>query len=126
MLFVLVLGIVGITFTLLNKNAQKDSSTVLGQADIASIPYIISLPPIVGFVGVEYVYDVKYTDNDSSADSISVSLENGPEWLHVEGKRIYGIPPVGSEGQYKLDIKVSDGKNSSVQENYILIQENAK
>ena len=125
-LLVLILGITGATFTILNKKIKKDSSVVLGQTDVTSIPYIISLSPVIGFVGSEYVYDVKYTDNDSDAKNISVSLDDAPVWLHIQDKHIYGTPPLGSEGQYKFKVRISDGENSSVQENYILIQTNAQ
>lgn len=123
---VLVLVTVGIVFSIINTNKAKqiENEVVMGQSDISEVPYITSLPPVVGYIGDEYVYDVKYSDSDSKVEDISVVLENAPSWLSVEGLHIYGIPPVGSVGQYKLNVKISDGTNSSIQQNYILVQEN--
>jgi hypothetical protein len=117
---------VGIVFSVINKNEdkQKKNEVVMGQSDISGVPYITSLPPVVGYIGIEYVYDVKYSDSDSKGEDIRVTFENAPEWLSIEGLHIHGIPSVGSNGQQKFNVKISDGKNSSVQENYILIQDN--
>jgi len=123
---VLVLVTVGIVFSILNNNKakQKENDVVMGQSDISGVPYITSLPPIVGYTGIEYVYDIKYSDSDSKSEDIKVSLEKAPSWLSVEGLHIFGIPPVGSNGQNKFSVRISDGTNSSVQENYILVQDN--
>ncbi|HAM37204.1 MAG: hypothetical protein UR96_C0035G0004 [candidate division WS6 bacterium GW2011_GWC1_36_11] len=122
---VLVLVIVGVVFSILNNRVKPVvEQDVLGQTNIAVAPYIISLPPVVAYAGEKYTYDIKYSDSDSESADISVSLENAPVWLNIEGLHISGTPPVGTSGQYKFDVKISDGVNSSVQENYILIQDN--
>lgn len=124
-LIVLVFVIVGISFAIKNNDAKPErNDVVLGQTNIALAPYITSVPPVIGYIGEEYVYDVKYSDSDSKKESISVALLESPWWLSVQNLHIFGIPPVGSSGQYKFNIKISDGVNSSIQENYILIQEN--
>lgn len=105
------------------KPYKKESKDVLGQEDsLNSVPRIISMAPTVAYEGEEYTYDIKYTDNDSSIYAISYELISGPEWLRLEKRKVRGIPPVGSVGSYKFDIKVSDGKSSSIQENYILVE----
>lgn len=123
---VLILVTVGIVFSVINSNKakQEKNDVVMGQSDISGVPYITSLPPVVGYIGIEYVYDVKYSDSDSKVEDIKVKLENAPVWLNIEGQHISGIPPVGSNGQQKFNVKISDGTNSSVQENYILVQDN--
>lgn len=123
---VLILVTVGIVFSVINNNKTKNekNDVVMGQSDISGVPYITSVPPLVGYIGTEYVYDVKYSDSDSKAEEVSVTLENAPSWLSVEDLHIFGIPPVGSVGQYKFNVKISDGVNSSIQENYILVQVN--
>lgn len=124
-LFVLILGIASTTFVILSDREKRlENDAVLGQTDMASVPYIISLPPVVGYAGVEYVYDVKYTDNNSDSKDIVVSLDESPAWLHIQDRHIFGIPPLGTSGQFKFDVRISDGKDSSIQENYILIQNN--
>jgi hypothetical protein len=123
---VFILVTVGIVFSIINNNKAKKekNDVVMGQSDISGVPYITSIPPLVGYIGTEYVYDIKYSDSDSQASSITATLENAPVWLNIEGFHIYGTPPVGSNGQQKFDVKISDGANSSVQENYILVQDN--
>ncbi len=121
---VLILVTVGIVFSVINNKAkQGKNDVVMGQSDISGVPYITSVPPLVGYIGTEYVYDVKYSDSDSKGEDVKVSLENAPAWLSVEGLHIFGTPPDGSVGQYKFNVKISDGVNSSIQENYILVQE---
>lgn len=110
-------------------NVRKKSieaQSVLGEMDMSIIPYIVSVPPITAVTGEEYVYDVKYSDRDSEVDDISIQLTDAPSWLNVQGMSVMGIPPLGSEGQYKFTVKISDGRNSSIQENYILVQDNAE
>ena len=123
---VLILVTVGIVFSVINNNKarQEKNDAVMGQSDISGVPYITSVPPLVGYIGTEYVYDIKYSDSDSDSKDIVISLEGAPEWLSIEDRHIYGIPPVGSSGQYKFNVRISDGTNSSIQENYILVQEN--
>lgn len=127
-LFVVVLGITAGTLMIFNnhtKEAKKEADNVLGttSVDLASVPYITSVAPIVGYVGEEYSYNVKYSDNDSLDKDISISLVSSPTWLQVEDRKVYGIPPVGSEGSYKFSVRIFDGVNSSVQDSYILIQD---
>lgn len=125
-ILVFILVTVGIVFSIINNNKakQEKNDVVMGQSDISGVPYITSIPPLVGYIGTEYVYDIKYSDSDSQASSITATLENAPVWLNIEGLHIYGIPPMGSMGQYKFNVKISDGVNSSIQENYILVQVN--
>jgi H+/Cl- antiporter ClcA len=106
----LILVTVGIVFSIINSNKakQEEKDVVLGQTDMSNVPYIVSVPPVVGYIGIEYVYDIKYSDRDSKAEEIKVSLENAPTWLSVEGLHIYGLPPVGSSGQYKFNVRISD------------------
>ncbi len=123
-LIVLVFVIVGIIFAIKNNNTKpEENNVVLGETDMALAPYITSVPPVIGYIGEEYVYDIKYSDRDSKQESIIVTLLDAPWWLSVQNLHVFGTPPVGSSGQYKLNVKISDGVNSSVQENYILIQE---
>lgn len=106
-------------------NALKAQS-VLGEMDMSVIPYIVSVPPVTAIEGEEYTYEVKFSDRDSKASDISISLVDSPNWMNVSGMIISGIPPVGSSGQYKFTVKITDGVNSSIQENYILVQSNVE
>lgn len=120
---VLIIGTVGIIFMEKN-NGTGEVENVLGKSNISTVPYIVNSPPSVGIVGEEYVYVVECSDSDTLDEDLAVTLIDGPSWLFVDGKKVYGTPLVGSEGQYKLKIRVSDGEHSSVKEGYILIKEN--
>lgn len=122
--FVLILGTVGIILTEKNKDTGKKVEDVLGRSNISTVPYIVNSPTAMGVVGEEYVYTVECSDGDTLDEDLTITLIDAPSWLFVDGKKVYGTPPVGSEGQYKLKIRVSDGKNSSVKESYILIEDN--
>ncbi|MDD4382055.1 MAG: Ig domain-containing protein [Candidatus Dojkabacteria bacterium] len=122
LLLVLSLISLSIIYYFKTPSKQKDEN-VLGQQDsLNSVPRIISLAPTVAYEGEEYVYDIKYTDNDSSVYAISYELVNGPSWLKLLKGRVVGTPPTGSAGSYRFDVRISDGKNSSVQESYILVE----
>jgi len=120
--FVLILGTVGIILTEKNKDTGKEVEDVLGRSNISTVPYIVNSPSTVGVVGKEYVYVVDCSDSDTPDEDLVVTLVDAPNWLFVDGLKIYGVPPVGSAGQFKLKIRVSDGVNSSVKESYILIE----
>ena len=68
------------------------------------------------------MYVVDCSDSDTPDEDLVVTLVDAPNWLFVDGLKIYGVPPVGSAGQFKLKIRVSDGVNSSVKESYIIIE----
>lgn len=119
-LAILFVGIVALNV----RRRILDAQSVLGEMDITQIPYITSVAPLSVYVGEEYVYNIKYSDNDSNLDQIKVSLTEAPAWLHIDGFRVYGTPDVMDEGQAKFILKISDGTNSSVQQNYVLVQQN--
>jgi len=120
---VLIIGTVGIIFMEKN-NGTGEVENVLGKSNISVVPYIVNSPTAVGVVGKEYVYTVECSDGDTSDENLVITLVDAPSWLFVDGKKVYGTPPIGSAGQYKLRIRVSDGEHSSVKESYILIEEN--
>ena len=120
---VLIIGTVGII--LMERDKGNDEvENVLGKINISSVPYIVNSPVAVGTVGVEYVYTIQCSDSDTSDEDLVITLVDAPSWLFVDGKKISGTPPIGSVGQYKLKIRVSDGEHSSVKESYILIEAN--
>ena len=123
-LMVFAILVIGIVLVFRENPKELNQTQVLGKSNIAAVPYIVNSPEKVGYEGVEYVYDVICSDIDTEEKDLVITLVDAPNWLFVEGKMISGTPPVGSKGQYKLNIRVSDGENSSVKENYILIMEN--
>lgn len=120
---VLIMGTAGIILMERNKETGN-TETVLGKSNIADVPYIVNSPTAVGVVGEEYVYMVECSDSDTPEEDLALTLISAPSWMSVDGKKVYGTPAVGSEGQYKLKIRVSDGEHSSVKESYILIEKN--
>lgn len=113
----------GAIFLFLNYAPKEDTQNeVLGDKDLYAVPRITSLAPMSVSEGDEYVYSVKVTDNDTDVGNITINLLEGPSWLGVFGLKVYGVPPLGSSGTYRVVIRVSDGDNSSVQESYILVE----
>lgn len=130
MFFIFSIAILSTAYIYLSPNErvkiieeEDNSENVLGQEVAEGIPYIVSLPPIVGYEGQEYEYLVRVV---TMYEERALSLEyiEGPEWLRVEDMTLKGIPPYGSSGSYKIGLRVSDGYNSSVQEEYIVIEGN--
>lgn len=127
-LFVVVLGITTGVLMIFNskekEEVQKEDVLGVNTLDLASVPYVTSVAPVDAYVGKEYVYSVKYSDQDSKSTDISIELINAPSWLTVNGLNVVGTPVIGSEGTYKVSVRISDGTNSSVQDFYILVQSN--
>jgi hypothetical protein len=95
---------------------------VLGVGSDTGIPYIISLPPIVAVEGGLYEYYVGVVDTDTDVENLTLEYVSGPEWLELEDMVLKGVVPIGSSGTYKIVLRVSDGYNSSTQEEYILVE----
>jgi hypothetical protein len=128
-LFVIVLGITAGILTIFSNKEKETYQTnnVLGITSVESAPYITSVSPVNAYVGEKYIYNVRFSDKDTSSENIYMVLVGGsPDWLSLTGSTVSGTPPVGSEGSYKFSIRISDGANSSVQDNYILVQDNEK
>lgn len=121
--FVVILLSVSFSYYLFSQQGAENDveKVVLGEDDMRNIPYITSVAPVQAYTEEEYTYDLKYSDNDNTKEELSVEYIEGPEWLTLEDSQVYGVPPVGSEGQYKFVLRISDGVNSSVQDSYILV-----
>lgn len=107
------------------EDVQEDlGEDVLGlRSDVSGVPYITSLPPIVAVEGELYEYFVTLTHRDLDNEDLTLEYVEGPFWLNLEDTVLRGIPPTGSAGSYKIVLRVSDGYNSSSQEEYILVEE---
>lgn len=89
---------------------------------VEAIPYITSLPPIVVGEGELYEYHVSVVHREMSSADLTLEYVEGPGWLGLEDMVLRGVPPEGSAGHYKIVLRVSDGYNSSAQEEYILVE----
>jgi hypothetical protein len=106
-----------------NDGVQEDvEEDVLGMYAVTSVPYIISLPPIVVQEGELYEYYVEVVHNEVGVEGLSLEYVDGPEWLYLDDMVLRGFAPEGSSGSYKIVLRVSDGYNSSTQEDYILVE----
>lgn len=121
-----VMLIASFTLVYLNFFSQKVEDDledeVMGVHNLTGIPYITSLPPIVAVEGQLYEYYVFAVDRDTESENLYLEYVSGPEWLQLEDMVLRGVPPVGSSGTYKIVLRVSDGYNSSMQEEYILVE----
>lgn len=94
---------------------KEDSVT-----DLNSTPVFKSEPPINGYVGEEYTYYVSVYDSDSA--NLTLSILRGPNWLRVDGLKVYGTPVYASSSEgIKVVLQISDGKNNSEQTFYLNI-----
>jgi hypothetical protein len=122
-----LLLIVALTFGYLRffpQEGQKDlQEDILGVYSDTGVPYIISLPPITAIQGEVYEYYVGVVDRDTDTEDLSLEYVVGPEWLELEDMVLRGLVPEGSSGSYKIVLRVSDGYNSSTQEEYILVED---
>jgi hypothetical protein len=92
---------------------------VKGESDRYFVPRIVSVAPISVLEGREYIYDVKVADSDSSSSDISIDIVEGPAWLSIDDNVVSGV--ARGIGTYKVVLRVTDGENFSLQENYILV-----
>ena len=107
-----------------NNEVEEDlENEVMGVHSLTGVPYIISLPPIVAIEGQLYEYYVSVVDRDTELENLNLEYVSGPGWLELEDTVLRGVAPDGSSGSYKIVLRVSDGYNSSTQEEYILVEE---
>jgi hypothetical protein len=90
--------------------------------DFRNAPYITSVAPSSVTVGEFLKYEVRVSDLDSNDEEISISLEEGPDWMYIQNDTVQGSP--SELGTYRYVVKVSDGVNSTSQINYILVEAN--
>lgn len=128
LIFVILITVFALVNTFLKKEdfSNTQNYEVKGQTDTSGFPYIITLPPVVGYEGILYEYYVKSVDSNTDVEDLFVEYLDGPSWLSMEENVLRGVPPLGSSGSYKIVLRVSDGYNTSSQENYILIEEDDK
>lgn len=91
--------------------------------EINGVPKIVSLPPMFAVAGELYEYFPKVMDSDTDVNSLTLELVSAPEWLSLGLNNVVsGYVPVDAVG-YTVNfvLRVSDGYNSSDQDNYILI-----
>ena len=94
--------------------SQEETST------FNDIPVFKSEPPINGYVGEKYSYDVSVSDSDS--EDLKLSLIKGPLWISVDGLEVHGVPyrETSMSGE-KVVLEISDGVNSNYQTYYLNI-----
>lgn len=106
------------------RNAEKDySEDVMGEEIVSGVPYIVTLPPLATYEGDVYEYSIRVVDSDTKQEDLTLEYLEGPSWLELKDTVLSGTVPLGSSGTYKIILRVSDGYNTSSQENYILIEE---
>lgn len=124
--FIILVAILTFGYTsFFREDVQEDlDKEVLGLGNrMSGIPYIVSLPPISIMEGELYEYRVSIMHRNLTQEDLILEYIEGPNWLELDDMVLRGIPPAGSVGTYKIVLRVSDGYNSSTQEEYILVQD---
>jgi len=112
-----------IVFIFVNKRKEVlEEENVKGEVDIVGVPYIVNTAPVSAYIGEEYLFLINISDSDSDFEDLDISLLEGPSWLFLEDNSLVGTPSEDDKGTYKVSLKVSDGKNSSTKEGYILVE----
>ncbi|MGI5897983.1 MAG: hypothetical protein ACOX6Q_02380 [Candidatus Dojkabacteria bacterium] len=127
-LFAFILLFPPIIYVVVRERAESVkglSNSLISEPLVESrVPYIYSLAPLSVVAGKEYVYIPKFADSDSSFSDLKLTLVESPSWLHLKNGVVGGFAPVDSVSKtYKFVIRISDGYNSSDQENYIVVLE---
>lgn len=88
-----------------------------------AIPRILSLAPMTAVGGELYEYFPRVMDNDTDEEELVLDLVEAPEWLNLTSDGVVrGLVPEESIGEsFSFVLKVSDGYNSSSQENFVLV-----
>ncbi|HOV34440.1 MAG TPA: hypothetical protein PLS56_00365 [Candidatus Dojkabacteria bacterium] len=123
-IFVFVFLSFSITYMLLEESRKdvKGLSDSRNTSSISGVPFIVSLAPISVVAGEEYIYIPLLSDMDTPLEDLELSLKESPYWLFLENGRVKGKAPIDSGSKtYKFVLRVSDGYNSSEQENYIVV-----
>ncbi len=128
-ILVFIFVFLSIVYVIVRKNGQNikglSDSKVEISLDEDRVPYIYSLAPVGVVAGEEYVYVPRFGDSDNQLSELRLSLIEAPSWLFLENGVVTGFAPVDSGSKtYKFVIRISDGYNSSDQENYIVVLEN--
>jgi hypothetical protein len=100
---------------------QKNSDNSVVNTNLKP-PILMNQNPSVINVGEEYSFFPRLSDEDSAGSDLSVSILSGPSWLAYENGQLYGIPAQGDEGNAKVVLRLSDGKNNSDVPLYILVK----
>jgi hypothetical protein len=119
-----IIVVSGVIFYFALPNNRNQEQEVLGvnSEDFRNAPYITSVAPSSVTVGEFLKYEVRVSDLDSNDEEISISLEEGPDWMYIQNDTVQGSP--SELGTYRYVVKVSDGVNSTSQINYILVEAN--
>ena len=112
-----------IDFGLFNKQNDSSQTEILGVQEVnyKYVPYITSISTMSVTVGDEFEYIITSSDLDTPEMELEYSLKEKPDWMYIEGNRVYGVPL--EVGTYKFVVSVSDGVNSTSQINYILVED---
>lgn len=102
-------------------NSTTNDSTSSDSSDVNS-PKLQNQYPSNATVGEEYTFFPKITDDDSSANKLTFTVTDGPEWLKFDTGSLNGTPASSDIGSNKVVLKLSDGKNNTEIIMYILVK----
>lgn len=129
---VLFVALVLIIFAIASNNTSQDTRG-FAQENVTTKsaknfgPAIQNVPPADVNVGEEYSYTLVVTDPDNSVDEVTAKLSTAPDWMTIDGFRIYGTPTItdittglGS----RVIVDISDGSNTVSKSFYVSVLAN--
>jgi parallel beta-helix repeat protein len=95
--------------------------TVKETASINHLPEFTTSPQLEAGVGVEWTYEPEAIDKDN--DSISITLESGPQGMYFSGGILQWTPSLDQLGENDVELKAFDGKESAFQSFKVTVTE---
>lgn len=108
----------------LNERSKREfESNVKGLTDLSIYPKIVNIAP--SSVQVDKVYDYSPITSVANGDgsSVIVELHEGPRWIFMENRRVFGIPGYTDIGDHKVTLRAYHGEIYSDYTFYINVYE---
>ncbi len=107
-------------------NDGKSSSNVfilsVSVSNVNDPPLIISEPVLKAVEDEPWRYEITVSDPDPE-DSFTVTSDNLPPWLRIEGTVLSGTPGNDDTGEYQINLTLSDGNGGRALQSFTLAVE---
>lgn len=90
------------------------------------LPKLVNIPPANAYIGEKYNFTMRIADADTDIQNIYVTIQQGPDWLTIDGFTLSGIPLEDSGFSDEIILKLYDGENSVEESFYIFVSESKK
>jgi gliding motility-associated-like protein len=119
-------GSVQVKITVADQDGEtEEQSFTINVVNVNDKPVITSNPVTTATEDVQYLYDVKATDEETPADNLTFILTEGPDWLTFGNNnngtiRLSGIPKDEDAGAKSIKITVKDAGGAEMAQTFTL------